>query len=114
MTVSRSYTQELLRGLIDPLLLFLIDISKLPAYGYQLIGELDRRSQGYFKFNGSTVYSSLRRLEDEGLVLSQWYQVAQKQGRRCYEITDKGRQILAGKLGEWQRFCSAASEVISS
>jgi PadR family transcriptional regulator PadR len=111
MAMSRSYGQQLLSGLIGPLLLSLI--AELPMYGYQIIKELDERTEGYFKLAGSTIYSALRRLEQEELVLSSWQQVAQRQKRRCYEITEKGRQILAGKVGEWQRFYNAASKVVS-
>ena len=109
--MTQFYLQQLLRGVVEPLLLFLI--SELPMHGYQIIKELDRRSQGYFKFNGSTIYSALRRLEKEGLVLSSWQQVAQRQSRRCYQLTEKGHQILTEKLAEWQRFYRAASRVIS-
>src|SRR4030042_4777276 len=110
--MSQSYVRELLRGTLEPLLLFLI--AELPMYGYQLIKELDKRSQGYFRFEASTIYSALRRLEKNGLLLSWWEQVAQKQSRRCYELTEKGRRILNRELGEWQRFHGAISRVMSS
>jgi len=110
--VSRFHTQELLRGLIDPLLLFLIDIASLPVYGYQLLKEIEERSQGYFRLSGSTVYSALRRLEKEGLVLSCWQKAARKQKRRCYEITEEGRRRLTGGVDGWQRFSNAADSVI--
>jgi len=96
---------------VEPLLLLII--SMLPMYGYQIAKELNMRSYGYFKFSGSTIYSALRRLENEGLLLSSWQQVAQKQGRRYYEITGKGRQILAEKLAELQKFYYATSKVMS-
>lgn len=109
--MTQLYVQELLRGVVEPLLLLII--SMLPMYGYQIAKELDSRSHGYFKFSGSTIYSALRRLESEGLLLSSWQQVARKQGRRYYEITGKGRQILAEKLAELQRFYHATSRVMS-
>jgi DNA-binding PadR family transcriptional regulator len=109
--MSQFYVRELLRGVVEPLLLFLI--SDVPMHGYQIAKELEKRSQGYFKFNGSTIYSALHRLESEGLVLSSWQQVARRQRRRCYELTEKGRQILAKKLVELQRFYTAAGRVIS-
>ena len=110
--MSQSYLQELLRGVVEPLLLFLI--AELPMHGYQLIKELEKRSQGYFQFKGSTIYSALRRLEKDELVLSSWQQVAQKQKRRCYELTEKGYQILDRKLGEWQNFDSAFRKVVNA
>jgi len=107
----QSYVQQLLKGIIEPMLLFVI--SELPLHGYRLIAELNRRSQGYFEFSTSTIYSALRRLERQGLVLSTWQQVTQKQKRRCYELTEKGRQILTEELSEWQRFYNAATEIVS-
>jgi DNA-binding PadR family transcriptional regulator len=109
--MSQPYVQKLLRGVVEPLLLFLI--GELPMYGYQIIKELEKRSQGYFKVRESTIYSALRRLEKEGLVLSSWQRGAQRQKRRCYELTEKGRQILAEQLNRWQRFCSATTSVLN-
>jgi len=109
--MTQPYVQQLLKGVVEPLLLFIIN--ELPAHGYQIAKELDKRSQGYFEFRGSTIYSALRRLEREGLVLSTWQQVTQKQKRRCYELTEKGHQILAERLGEWQQFYNATSKVVS-
>ena len=106
----QSYVRELLKGVTDPLLLSII--SELPVHGYQIAKELERRSQGYFKLTASTIYSALRRLEGKGLVLSWWQRVAREQGRRCYELTEKGRQILAEELAQWQKFHSAANKVM--
>ena len=109
--MAQSYLHELLRGVVEPLLLFLI--AELPMHGYQIIKELEERSEGYLKLKGSTTYSALRRLEKEGLVLSSWQQVAQKQRRRCYELTDRGRQILKRELSDWQDFYIAVSKIVT-
>jgi PadR family transcriptional regulator PadR len=110
--VSRSYIQELLKGVIEPLLLFII--GELPVHGYQIEKELEKRSQGYFKLATSTVYSALRRLEHRGLIFSSWEQVAHRQRRRCYELTEKGRRILSEELAQWQKFHGATDKVMSS
>ena len=110
--MSQSYVRQLLRGVVEPLLLFIID--ELPMHGYEIARELDRRSQGYFNLTASTIYSALRRLESRGLVLSSWQQVARKQKRRYYELTEKGRQILAEELAQWQKFLGATDRVIDS
>ena len=87
-------------------------ISDLPMHGYRIAKELEQRSNGYFKLTGSTVYSALRRLEKNGLVLSSWQQVAKKQKRRYYQLTEKGYQIMAEKLTEWSKFSGATGQVI--
>ncbi len=101
-----------MRGTIEPLLLFLI--AELPMHGYQIIKELDSRSHGYFNFTGSTIYSALRRLEREGLVLSTWQRAAINQQRRYYTLTEKGRQFLGRKVAEWQRFHKAVDGIVAS
>ena len=53
--------RDLVKGSTDPLLLYLI--SQQPMYGYQIIKELETRSQGYFKFKEGTLYPALHRLE---------------------------------------------------
>jgi DNA-binding PadR family transcriptional regulator len=94
------------------LLLFIIS-ELLPIHGYEIARELERRSEGYFNLTASTLYSALRRLESRGLVASTWQQIS-RQKRRCYELTEKGRQILAEELSQWQQFLGATERVIDS
>ncbi len=109
--MAQSYVRLLLRGVVEPLLLFII--GELPIHGYEIARELERRSEGYFDLTTSTLYSALRRLERRGLVLSSWQQIT-RQKRRCYELTEKGRQILAEELAQWEQFLGATDRVIDS
>ena len=109
--MAQSYVRQLLRGVVEPLLLFII--GELPIHGYEIARELERRSEGYFDLTTSTLYSALRRLENRGLVLSSWQQIS-RQKRRCYELTEKGRQILAEELAQWEQFLGATDRVIDS
>ena len=110
--MSRSYVYQSLRGAVEPLLLFIIG-ELLPIHGYEIARELERRSEGYFNLTASTLYSALRRLESRGLVASTWQQIS-RQKRRCYELTEKGRQILAEELAQWQKFLGATERIIDS
>ena len=109
--MTQSYVGQLLRGVVEPLLLFII--GELPVHGYEIARELERRSEGYFSLTASTLYSALRRLEERGLVLSSWRQIT-KQKRRYYELTEKGRKILAEELTQWEKFLGATERVIDS
>jgi PadR family transcriptional regulator PadR len=109
--MARSYVGQLLRGVVEPLLLFII--GELPIYGYEIAKELEGRSEGYFNLTASTLYSALRRLESRGLVSSSWQQIS-RQKRRYYELTEKGRQILAEELAQWQKFFGATERIIDS
>ncbi len=104
-----NYGRELLKGNTDCLLLCLI--SRQPTYGYQIVKELDERSNGYFRFKEGTLYPALHRLEREGVIEGRWQILANGQQRRYYYITEKGRQVLAARLATWQDFSTAVKAV---
>jgi DNA-binding PadR family transcriptional regulator len=81
-------------------------------YGYQIIKELERRSQGYFKFKEGTLYPALHRLEKAGLVRGEWQTLPNGRQRRYYHITEKGLNSLAAKRGQWLDFITAMNLII--
>ena len=58
-----------------------------PMHGYQVIQELEARTQGRWRPSAGSVYPTLQLLEDEGLLASEVID-----GRRTYSLTDGGRQ----------------------
>jgi len=101
-----KYEVELVRGNIDCLLLFLIN-EEGHTYGYQLIKEVKKRSDGYFMFKEGTVYPALHRLENEGLIKGEWVKLNSGQDRRYYHITEKGKEMLGERMAAWQGFTAA-------
>ncbi|MBM4446776.1 MAG: helix-turn-helix transcriptional regulator [Chloroflexi bacterium] len=104
------YERELLKGSTDSLLLCLINHQ--PMYGYQIIKELQKRSNGYFQFKEGTLYPALHRLEKAGLVQGKWQQLSSSQERRYYYITQKGQEALAERLAIWQDFSTAVALIM--
>jgi len=101
---------ELMKSGTDSLLLFLI--AQQPTYGYQIIRELNRRSQGYFRFKEGTLYPALHRLEEAGLITAKWHMLPSGRQRRYYYITDKGHQSLVARRSQWQDFLTAMNLII--
>ena len=64
----------------------LVLLAEEPRNGYQLMQEIERRSDGVWRPSPGSVYPALQLLEDEGLV-----QVAPEKGGKEYELTDAGR-----------------------
>lgn len=104
-TPSR-YEVELVRGNTDCLLLFLIN-EEGHTYGYQLIKEVRKRSEGYFQFKEGTVYPALHRLENDRLIQGEWVKLPNGQDRRYYCITEKGVEVLKERMAAWQGFTAA-------
>jgi PadR family transcriptional regulator PadR len=105
-----KYAPDLLRGNTDCLLLFLI-MEEQYTYGYQLIKEIEKRTKGYFQFKEGTVYPTLHKLENEGLIQGEWQERPNGQQRRYYRITEKGKQALEEKMAAWQGFTTAVNLV---
>jgi PadR family transcriptional regulator PadR len=105
-----KYEADLLRGNTECLLLFLI-MEEQYTYGYKLIKEIEKRSEGYFQFKEGTVYPALHRLENEGLIQGEWQKPQNGQEKRYYRITEKGKQVLREKLAAWQGFTTALNLV---
>jgi DNA-binding PadR family transcriptional regulator len=76
------------RGDVRAALLVLLD--EQARNGYQLIQEIEQRSDGMWRPSPGSVYPALQQLEDEGLVRTD-----QAEGRRSYTLTDEGRQYVA-------------------
>jgi len=103
--------RELMKGNIDSLLLCLL--VQRPMYGYQIIKELERKSEGYFKFKEGTLYPALHRLEAAGLVQGKWQMLPSGRQRKYYQITVKGSAVLARERAQWQDFINAMRLIIS-
>jgi len=79
-------------------------LAERPMYGYQIAKELKRRSDGYFSFKEGTLYPALHRMENEGLLRSEWQVVEKGPSRKYYHITEEGRRALAHSAKEWATF----------
>jgi len=83
-----------------------------PMYGYQMVKELQARSDGYFELEQGTLYPALHRLERDGMVGSEWQVVAEGPSRKYYHITDKGRSALQEGVNQWRDFSRSLLKVL--
>jgi PadR family transcriptional regulator len=73
-----------------PCLLLLL--AESPAHGYELLDRL--RPFGFELNDPAGVYKSLRQMEQEGLVTSEWELSSRGPARRVYSLTGDGRDLL--------------------
>lgn len=92
--------RESLGGQLD--LLLLAALREEPAHGYAVIEEVRRRSGRAFDLPESSVYPALHRLEQVGMLKSEWAEVSGRR-RRVYRLTSKGRSALGKRREEWFR-----------
>ncbi len=93
--------KERLKGNLDLLLLAVLEDG--PAHGYAVITGLRERSEGGFDLPEGTIYPALHRLEQAGLLASDWTTNGGRR-RRTYTLTPAGHRALAAERAGWQRF----------
>ncbi len=107
----KSHSRELLKGTADTLVLSILAQGEM--YGYQAVRELNRRSEGFFRFHEGTLYPILHRLENQGLLQGRWQRMPNGMERRYYSLTQHGVQVLAQRLTEWTGFARAVDLITS-
>lgn len=65
-----------------------------PMHGYQLMEEIEKRSSGYHRLMPGSIYTILRRMENRGLLRSEWEKVEGGPDRRLYKLTEEGVHVL--------------------
>lgn len=65
----------------------LLLLAEQPRNGYQLMQEIEQRSEGAWRPSPGSMYPALQQLEDEGFV-----HVEAVEGSRVFELTPKGRK----------------------
>ena len=101
---------QLLKGNTDILILSLLE--REPMYGYQVIKELERRSQGFFQLGEGTLYPALHRMERARVIQGRWQRLPGGQERRYYSLTRKGERWLGERASAWARFASAVDLIV--
>jgi len=104
-TILEKLTQELRRGS-----LVLATLSQLqePKYGYALIDDLSKQG---LNIEQGTLYPLLRRLEDQGLLQSEW-NVDGSRPRRYYVISSDGARVLMALTTEWGQLAEVINRLL--
>ena len=96
-------------GNISMLLLQLL--TEKDMYGYEMIEELEKRSEYVFSLKAGTMYPLLHAMESKKHLVS-YEKEAQGKMRRYYTITKQGRAELLKKKGAWETYSKAVGQVI--
>jgi len=85
------------RAFIETLILWIIH--KRPLHGYEIRKHIEQALKGNYVPKPGAVYTILRRMEQKGLLISEWKKEKMgKKDRRVYNITEKGKSLLKVRL----------------
>jgi DNA-binding PadR family transcriptional regulator len=87
----------------------LLLLNEEPRNGYQIMQEVEERSDGVWRPSPGSVYPALQQLEDEGLIRSQ-----ELEGRKLFQLTDEGRAYVKergeDKQAPWEQMSGDVSD----
>src|SRR5689334_20406407 len=101
---------ELLKGTLALLILSLL--SRKSMYGYELAATVHRDTDGAFTWREGSLYPSLHKLEQAGLIVGEWEERETGRKRRYYRLTKAGRTVLKDKEQAWSALVRAVGQVL--
>lgn len=94
-----SVSENLRRGSVELVLLALLNEQEM--YGYQLVQEMGRRSDGEYTLTESTLYPVLYRLEDKKFISSRRQLIGKRRVRVYYRIEPAGKEYYSAIRQEY-------------
>jgi DNA-binding PadR family transcriptional regulator len=108
-----SVNSDLIRG--NSTTIILGSLWNHDRYGYEILQEIDDKTNGQYKVKQATLYNQLKKLEKAGLISSYDGAPDDTSGarRRYYTLTDDGRQMLAKERSEYEYSRTILDKLIS-
>src|SRR5688572_4749874 len=93
-------------------MLILSLVEARPRHGYEIGKLIETRSGGRLTFALPTLYPTLLRLENRGLIKGRWVEKAGERERCFYRLTSGGRRVLAEHRATWKAYIEAVTAVM--
>ncbi len=93
-------TKQLVAASTKPLLLSILPYGE--NYGYQIIKEVERLSNGEIQWTDAMLYPVLHRMEKDDLIRSKWIKRDNGRKRKYYQITEEGLAALKKEQQQWK------------
>lgn len=97
--IDNKLSSDLLRGHTDTIILKLLTDGD--KYGYEITKLVYAHSDQLYELKEATMYSSLKRLENDGHITAYWGDETQGGRRKYYRITASGRELYAKNKQNW-------------
>jgi PadR family transcriptional regulator PadR len=102
--------RELLKGVLPLAVLKLLRHRAM--YGYELVTEVTKRTDGVLKLGQSTLYPLVYNLEAQGLIQSEWQNSESGRERKYYRLTDEGQKRLDRDLTQWEALVRGMGQLV--
>ena len=88
--------------------------TKGDKYGYEIAKEIKDRTENRYEIKQPTLYSYLKKLEQQGLIESYWGTESNGGRRRYYRLTAQGRRECEKFIAEWEYHKTVLSTLVDT
>ena len=103
---------DLLQGTLD--MLILKALSAGPVHGYGVGQRIQQLAEDMLRVEEGSLYPALYRLEERGLVRSEWGKSENNRRARFYTLTPAGRRRLGVEQENWRLLVLAVGKVMQT
>lgn len=103
---------DLLQGTLDLLILKALTLGAL--HGWGISKRIRQMSRDVLEVNQGSLYPALHRLEDRGLVASEWGVSPEGRRAKFYTLTEAGREHFAEERASWDLFATAVQHILQT
>jgi transcriptional regulator len=105
-----SEKSDLPQGTLDLLILKIAALG--PVHGYAIAQRLQQVSQDVVQVPQGSLYPALHRLENRGLLASDWKLTETGREAKFYRLTRQGRTQLETESENWRRLANAVGLIL--
>jgi PadR family transcriptional regulator, regulatory protein PadR len=105
-----SDSTEFLKGTLD--LMVLKTLSWAPAHGYGIARWIEHCTDDVLQVEEGSLYPALYKLEEQGLIASDWGITENNRRAKFYRLTAAGKKQLRASHDYWARFAKAVTQVL--
>ena len=102
----------LLPGTLDVLVLKAVSLG--PLHGYGVLLRIEQITNGALLVEQGALYPALYRLEQQGLLVTEWGVSDNNRRAKFYRLTPAGRRRLQVQQANWQRLADAMAAALDT
>jgi PadR family transcriptional regulator PadR len=103
---------DLLQGTLDLLILKTLAAGAMHGWGISL--RIQEVSGDVLQVNQGSLYPALHRLEQQGLIESEWGSSDNNRQAKFYQLTRTGKRQLSEEQRHWERLSAAVAKVLNT
>ncbi len=103
---------DLMQGTLE--LLILNTLARDSMHGYGIVQRIHEAAEDLLKVEDGSLYPALYRMEERGLIKSEWGLSENNRRAKFYKLTRTGRKKLETERANWDRISTAITKILQA